>query len=176
MVTQRFVGLVAAMVLAISAITITEVAAQSGAAGSAITVPITGTGSGATFSGVLAIQRFVRSNNQIIAIGTVAGVLTNTATGVTRNVIRQVRVPLDTGASGPLDGICEILSLVLGPLDLNLLGLLVHLDQVVLDIDAQSGPGNLLGNLLCAVTGLLDRVGALQLVTNLLNQILAFLG
>ena len=42
------------------------------------------------------------------------------------------------------------------PLDLDLLGLQVHLDRVVLDIVAQTGAGNLLGNLLCAVTGLLD--------------------
>ena len=48
---------------------------------------------------------------------------------------------------------------MLGPLDLNLLGLEVHLDPVVLDIVAQPGPGNLLGNLLCAVAGLLDGAG-----------------
>jgi hypothetical protein len=51
---------------------------------------------------------------------------------------------------------CTILHLVLGPLDLNLLGLKVHLNRVVLDITAQSGSGNLLGNLLCAVAHLLD--------------------
>jgi hypothetical protein len=47
-------------------------------------------------------------------------------------------------------GSCEILNLVLGPLDLDLLGLVVHLDQVVLNITAEQGPGNLLGNLLGA--------------------------
>lgn len=51
---------------------------------------------------------------------------------------------------------CNILHLVLGPLDLNLLGLAVHLNRVVLDITAISGAGNLLGNLLCAVAHLLD--------------------
>ena len=51
---------------------------------------------------------------------------------------------------------CDILNLVLGPLDLNLLGLEVHLKRVVLDIVAVPGAGNLLGNLLCAVAGLLD--------------------
>lgn len=81
-------------------------------------------------------------------------------------------------ASAP--GTCDILHLVLGPLDLDLLGLQVHLDQVVLDIVAKSGAGNLLGNLLCAVAGLLDGglgLGALldQLVA-LLNQILGQLG
>jgi hypothetical protein len=52
--------------------------------------------------------------------------------------------------------VCEILSLSLGPLDLDLLGLQVHLDEVNLQVDAQPGSGNLLGNLLCAVAGLLD--------------------
>jgi hypothetical protein len=37
-------------------------------------------------------------------------------------------------------GTCDILHLTLGPLDLNLLGLVVHLDQVVLDITAEQGP------------------------------------
>jgi hypothetical protein len=54
---------------------------------------------------------------------------------------------------------CDILHLDLGPLDLDLLGLQIHLDPVVLDIVAQPGAGNLLGNLLCAVAGLLDGGG-----------------
>jgi hypothetical protein len=49
---------------------------------------------------------------------------------------------------------CSILHLVLGPIDLDLLGLVVHLNRVVLDITAQPGPGNLLGNLLRAIAGL----------------------
>ena len=71
---------------------------------------------------------------------------------------------------------CSILHLVLGPLNLNLLGLKVHLNKVVLNIDAQAGSGNLLGNLLCAVAHLLDTGGTLsQLLTRLqhiLNQLL----
>jgi hypothetical protein len=70
---------------------------------------------------------------------------------------------------------CDILNLVLGPLDLNLLGLEVHLNQVVLDIIGSTGAGNLLGNLLCAVAGLLDGGAALGQIAALLNQILAIL-
>ena len=73
---------------------------------------------------------------------------------------------------------CEILNLVLGPLDLNILGLEVHLDVVKLDITAVPGAGNLLGNLLCAVAGLLDGgplAGLLGQLRTLLNQILAAL-
>jgi hypothetical protein len=72
---------------------------------------------------------------------------------------------------------CDVLNLVLGPLDLNLLGLEVHLKKVVLDIVAVSGAGNLLGNLLCAVAGLLDGtgVGGLTAISQILNSILAIL-
>ena len=48
----------------------------------------------------------------------------------------------------------------------------MDLSQVVLDITAQQGAGNLLGNLLCAVAGLLDSPGGLSRV---LNQILGVL-
>ena len=86
-----------------------------------------------------------------------------------KDVTSTVAGPGVTAAS------CDILNLVLGPLDLNLLGLEVHLKQVVLDIVATSGAGNLLGNLLCAVAGLLDGGAALGQIAALLNQILGIL-
>jgi len=64
----------------------------------------------------------------------------------------------------------------LGPLHLDVLGLTVDLSEVVLDISAQAGPGNLLGNLLCAVVHLLDGPGILAAIANILNQINAILG
>jgi hypothetical protein len=67
---------------------------------------------------------------------------------------------------------CPILHLELGPLDLDLLGLQVHLDRVVLDITAVPGPGNLLGNLLCAIAGLLDGVDLGGVLGNLLQQLI----
>ena len=64
--------------------------------------------------------------------------------------------------------------------DLDLLGLQVHLDTVQLNITAQGGPCNLLGNLLCALGGLLagstDLNGILNGIVTLLNQLLAVLG
>ena len=44
------------------------------------------------------------------------------------------------------------------------------MSRIVLDITAQSGAGNLLGNLLCAVAGLLDQPSGL---VNVRNNILA---
>jgi hypothetical protein len=72
-------------------------------------------------------------------------------------------------------GSCTILDLTLGPLHLDLLGLVVDLNQVHLTITAQQGSGNLLGNLLCAVAGLLDGGNPLGSLANLLNQILGIL-
>jgi hypothetical protein len=48
--------------------------------------------------------------------------------------------------------ICPVLDLTLGPVDLNLLGLLVHLDTVHLTINADS-EGGVLGSLLCSLAG-----------------------
>jgi len=75
-------------------------------------------------------------------------------------------------------GACNILNLVLGPLHLDLLGLVIDLNRVVLNIIGQTGAGNLLGNLLCAVAGLLDGnpLGQqLGQVAALLNSLLAIL-
>ena len=100
---------------------------------------------------------------------------TFTGTAVVGGVAQTVT---DTPASAPAQatGTCRILDLTLGPLHLDLLGLVVDLNQVHLTITAQQGPGNLLGNLLCAVAHLLDGSGsptALQQIVNLLNQIVA---
>lgn len=70
---------------------------------------------------------------------------------------------------------CPILRLELGPLDLNLLGLRVQLNQVILDITAVPGAGNLLGNLLCAIAGLLNGVNLSGVLGDLLQRLLAAL-
>ena len=140
-----------------------------------VAIPVTGTftdalGGTGTFTGNFNLQRFAVQNNQIVAVGTLTGTLTNSVGAVLGNILRTISIILDTAAT---QASCEILHLELGPLDLNLLGLMVHLDRVVLDITAQPGPGNLLGNLLCAVANLLNGGGALATIVNLLNQILA---
>ena len=66
-----------------------------------------------------------------------------------------------------------ILHLDLGPLDLDLLGLRVQLDPVVLNIDAIPGQGNLLGNLLTAVAALLDGVALGAILQDLLENLVA---
>jgi hypothetical protein len=83
---------------------------------------------------------------------------------------------LSKGGS-PTAPVCPILDLDIGAIHLDLLGLVVDLAPVHLNINAESGSGNLLGNLLCAVAGLLDGPSPLaSAITNLLNQINALLG
>jgi hypothetical protein len=91
---------------------------------------------------------------------------------------RSEQTPFIAGArSAPAAQLtCEILRLSIGAIDLDLLGLTVHLNPVLLIINAVPGPGNLLGNLLCAIVNLLNGGGALAQIVNLLNQLLALLG
>jgi hypothetical protein len=70
-----------------------------------------------------------------------------------------------------------ILNLDLWPLKLDLLGLVIDLSAISLDVTAVPGAGNLLGNLLCAVAGLLDGPGnPLGGIAALLNRLLTGLG
>ena len=157
-----------------------------GTAGTASAKPRPATPTAADVSGTLAdgtgtvdgtfdVTRFANQNGTLQAIGTFTGTVTDAAGAVTSGS-QQISLPVNVQQS---QGSCEILDLVLGPLDLNLLGLEVHLDVVHLNITAQQGPGNLLGNLLCAVAGLLDGPTGLNAILTqiaaLLNQLLGAL-
>jgi hypothetical protein len=126
-----------------------------------IAIPVVGTvADGSTFSGVFNLTRFAVQNGQVVAVGTVSGILTS-VTGVVTSVLSAVVVPTAIGQAT-----CDILHLDLGPLFLDVLGLQVNLSRVVLDITAVPGAGNLLGNLLCAVAGLLDNPNGLARILN----------
>ena len=139
-------------------------------------VPVTGKAkSGKRFTGTYAIGSFKASRGRVVALGTLRGKLGNQ-----RVVRRKVAMPakLSSVVQGaqlpPLPNSCQILNLVLGPINLNVLGLVVRTNQINLRIDAQRGPGNLLGNLLCAITGLLDpQAIAVRDLAAALNAILA---
>ena len=136
-------------------------------------------------TGTFNITSFKKVDGAITAIGTFTGSIdggapvTTQATSVVqaangKSLVGGTWAPAAAAAAGT----CSILDLTLGPLHLDLLGLVVDLNQVHLQITAEQGSGNLLGNLLCAVAGLLDNTstgglsGLLQSITNLLNQIL----
>src|SRR6478609_2975815 len=174
--TPRRIGVlfVAVMTALLLGAGLASTAAAAPPSQQAVPVPITGTVAGTEqqlFSGTLNVQRFATQNGELTAVGTLVGTLTDPVTGA--------QSPIDTAVSAPVavaQSSCQILDLVLGPLDLDLLGLQVHLDTVHLNITAQSGPGNLLGNLLCAVTHLLDGPASLNAIVALLNRLLGILG
>ncbi len=70
-------------------------------------------------------------------------------------------------------GVCPVLHLNLGPLHLDLLGLVVDLNEVVLDITANPA-GGLLGSLVCALSNLLSSVlgNVLSSLSNALSNVL----
>jgi|SRR5215208_7333235 len=147
-----------------------------GGGGADLTAPVTGTvvdatGALGTVSGSFELQRFTSQNGVLYAVGELTVTLTDALGNTIGTVTRQLTIPVTSTAGSS----CQILHLELGPLDLDLLGLQVHLDKVVLDITAQSGPGNLLGNLLCGIAGLLDQGVPANQLANLLNQLLALL-
>jgi len=135
-------------------------------------------------AGNYAISRFEVKDGQLAAVGTVTGTVTDSAGNVVRTFVQQVTVPvMNAGGAATIAapaaaaiGSCDILNLVLGPLHLDLLGLVIDLNQVVLNITGTTGAGDLLGNLLCSITGLLDAGSLGQQLVNLLNQLIGVLG
>jgi len=134
----------------------------------------TATGANGVFQGTLTMTGFQVLNGVLSATGNLTGAVVDSIGNTLQTITnRAITSPLQ------LTGTCTILDLTLGPLDLNVLGLRIQLNQVHLLITAVSGAGNLLGDLLCAVANLLNGGGALSnLLTglaDLLNQILGAL-
>jgi hypothetical protein len=118
-------------------------------------IPVTGqTDTGKVFAGHFNVSQFISRGGKTYAVGTLTGTVAGRS--ITRsNVEIPISVERAAGTVSPART-CPILHLVLGPLHLNLLGLHLDLNRVVLNITAVSGPGNLLGNLLCSVANLLN--------------------
>ncbi len=143
-------------------------------------VPVSGTDhNGKAFKGHFTVTQFVTRGGKTYALGNLTG-------DVGSKSIKKQQVELPTSlpaststgtSSSHAAATCPILHLVLGPLTLHLLGLNVHLNQVILNITATSGSGNLLGDLLCGVSNLLNAstpvsntlTGLLNIVQQLLN-------
>lgn len=181
MIRMKLVGLGAAAALAASTTLLSAGAATaapashpSGPVSQAIpsatsTIPVSGTAADGT-----------QVTGQITDLTTqvVDGVLTATGTiTIPGEGTETFSTPVQ---SVDTSGNCTILTLDLGPLNLDVLGLVVDLAPVNLDVTAEPGSGKLLGNLLCAVTHLLDNTGgaggAVNGLSNLLNRLLSGLG
>jgi hypothetical protein len=165
----------------------THVAAAAAKAPGTITSSVTGTFTNAdgpgTFVGTFTPQKFSVVNGVLDATGVLKGTMTSadgTSLGTVSKTITAPVVTSGSTANAPAAAAvaCNVLNLTLGPLNLNLLGLVVTLNQIHLTITAVPGAGNLLGNLLCDVAGLLNGGGLgglLGQISLLLNSILALL-
>ena len=165
--------------------------AQQGPARLTQVVPITGAAKsgGKQFKGKYTIERFISKGGKLYSVGTLTGKLGSKK--VTKENVRMPAKVANASAPAkasqvpplplpplPAGNACAILSLDLGPINLNVLGLVVRTNQIQLRIDAVQGPGNLLGNLLCGITGILNPSGALAntplgQLTQILNALLA---
>src|SRR4051812_48226076 len=126
------------------------------------------------FKGTYTIERFTTRNGKMVAVGNMRGTMRKN--GKTKRVAKNgVVMPASVAGAGPADlgakaaqqplpdipTACQVLNLTLEPITLNLLGLVVRTSRIQVRIDAVPGAGNLLGNLLCSVTNLLNPTGAL---------------
>src|SRR3954453_18718964 len=141
-------------------------------------------------NGTYTIQPFVQSGGKLYSVGTFTGKVANKK--LTKENLRLPATVANNPAAGsssaahsaqaplplpplPAGNACSILSLNLGPINLNLLGLVVRTNEIQLRIDAVQGPGNLLGNLLCGITGILNPTGGGGLLSTPLAQLAAIL-
>jgi hypothetical protein len=187
-----FTALIASLALAAIGVPTAGAASTNSAspqvtdAGPLMTIPMSGVAkNGKKFTGTYGIYKFTVKNGKVWSVGTLKGRLNGRH--VTRaNVMLPATLTGDSGAQTAAS--CTVLHLVLGPINLNLLGLHVTLgggaqanQPIVLDITAQQG-GGLLGDLLCGITNALDPNTLGQLGTQLqqlaatLNSIAGLLG
>ena len=137
----------------------------------ALATPVAGTADNGSFAGTFTPSKFSAQNGNLLATGVLTGTVSDSSGAAIGTVTRTVTMPATIAAAT-----CQVLNLVLGPLHLDLLGLVIDLNQVHLLINAVQAPGNLLGNLLCAITHLLDGTPTAGGLAALLNAILALLG
>lgn len=140
-------------------------------------IPVTGTTQNAnskfSFTGTLDITGFAAQENQLVALGTLNGVLKNPAGRVVRTVTDlAVTLPLLNVVT---EEVCQILKLDIGAIDLNLLGLRVQVAPIHILVTANPAQG-ILGDLLCAIANLFNGGVDLAGVATLLNQLLGLLG
>src|SRR3954454_15916017 len=117
------------------------------------TLKLTGaTKSGKKFNGRFKVDRFIAKGGKTYALGTVTGRLAGKK--VTKHNVRLPIAQNTGGAAAAQVTSCQILDLVINPINLNLLGLVVHTDTIHLNITAQTGPTNLLGTVLGGLLGI----------------------
>ena len=111
------------------------------------TVPVSApTSTGGTFSGTLTITGVTVQDGQVVALGTLSGTVTDAA-GATIGNVENVAVAAPVQQQGTS---CTLFAFSIGPIDLNVAGLLtVHVDPIGVKV----GVEGILGTLLCGLLG-----------------------
>lgn len=182
-------AVVASLLLPFGTIRTAEAQTRAGT----LQLPVTGKAAGGgTFSGTLSLERFAERDGKVVAIGLISGTLTEAGGDQRTGLTGPVELPVTAsqagaspairnqrGAEGSLDRpviryvqeTCGILHLEIGGVAVNLLGVMVTLDPIVLDLSGDAGGA--LGNLVCQALELLNNVVGL---VGILNQLLGLLG
>lgn len=136
-----------ATALALVALTAATAGASTAPAAVA-SVPVTGTSAaGDTFAGTMDITAFAVENGQIVAVGTISGTLQDAA-GNTIGSVSDVAVAAPVQAQQATS--CTLVSFSLGPIDLGVDGIAVHVEPIGLSLQLSG----FLGTLLCPLLGI----------------------
>jgi hypothetical protein len=132
-------------------------------AGAEIAAGVNGVAAAAEFSGTFTLQRFVSDAGRFVALGMLTDVPGVNATS--RDTLEMIRIPVTAVSRS-----CEMLRVDLGPIDLNLQGPTVHVNEFSVHVsDPSSGP---LGQSLCLVANAPDDVTTLvPLLNHLVNLV-----
>ena len=170
---SRLAAVAATLVCALTLVAASTAGAQTATQPFTKRIAVTGTAkNGKKFKGTYTISRFIHRGGTVYAVGTLKGTLKH------RHVRRTgVRIPVTgfdaAGGAMSSQAVCKVLTLTLGPLDLNLLGLRIQLNRINLRITAIPG-GGLLGDLLCSLTNALNPTGLTpRELSAVLNALLA---
>ena len=126
---------------------------------------VLGTG---TAIGTTTLHKFSHAGGQLLAMTTTTLTLTDSR-GSTLGAGTDSATPAVVASC-----VGSVLRVELGHIDVHVLGRVVHLDQTVLDITPQCGPGVLMHDLLGAVGWVLQH-GAMATLAALLNRLLRLL-
>ena len=133
------------------------------------------------FEGTVTLTRFAY-NGQLSVTGRISGVVQGAGprtniSNQTFNALATLAQPGGGGAAAAQAAACTILELDIGAIRLELLGWVIDIAPIAIDITAIPGAG-LLGDLLCALAGLLSGInlGNLLNVLELLGELADILG
>jgi hypothetical protein len=150
-------------------------------------------------TGTFSIRRFARTTNDAVAaVGTLTISLTDPASNAARTIVTELALPIARAGDAATPGAppaqpqpigptpqafaaaetstCETLSLVLGPLQVDVLGTAVQLNEANVDVIAVPGASERFKNRLCGLTALMDGAAPRAEVVRMLNRLLDTLG